>query len=46
MYHAADGEDVDLSEFDDPDPLNLNGEPEADDDFEAEMETVDKLAEK
>jgi hypothetical protein len=46
LYRAANGEDVDLSEFDDPDPLNLNGEAEEDDDFEAEIQAVDKLAEK
>jgi hypothetical protein len=46
LYRAITGEPVELSEFDDPDPLNLEGEPEEDeDDMEAEMEKVDEMAE-
>jgi hypothetical protein len=46
LYRAANGEAVELAEFDDPDPSNLNGEPEDDeDDMEAEMERVDEMAE-
>ena len=46
FYRAADGEDLELSEFDDPDPLNTKGDPdEDDDDMKAEMEPLDELAE-
>lgn len=46
LYRAANGEDVDLSEFDDPDPLNLKGEAEDDeDDLEAEQEAREEAEE-
>lgn len=46
FYRAAAGEDIDLAEFDDKDPLNLKGAPEDDENqYEADMEELDRLAE-
>jgi hypothetical protein len=45
LYRAAEGEHVDLVEFDDPNPLNFNEELNDKEDLEAGLNSIDEMTE-